>query len=83
MSYLNPHTQQYMSNEYQLLANELKLKLSDAFKRIRMLELQLQDSMVLVCNLKDELFLKESMKQSIRNREERAEREKKSNGRDQ
>ena len=80
MSYLNPHTQQYMSNEYQLLANELKLKLTDAFRRIRILELQLQDSMILVCNLKDELFLKESMKQSIRNKEER---EKKVNGKDQ
>jgi hypothetical protein len=83
MTFLNSHTQKYMSNEYQLLANELKLKLTDAYKRIRTLELELQDLMVLVCDLKDQLYLKESMKQSIRNKEERAEREKKANGRDQ
>jgi|TARA_R100001530_G_scaffold12808_1_gene11897 hypothetical protein len=64
MTYLNAHTQEYLSKENQSLSNELKLKLSDAYSRIRTLEFQLQDSMVLVCNLKDELYLRERQKKS-------------------
>ena len=70
-----------MANEFKLLVDELKLKLSDAYKRIRTLEFELQDSMVLVHQLKEELYLRESMKQSIRNKEERLIKEqRKSNG---
>tara|TARA_R100001244_G_scaffold23563_1_gene24231 strand:- start:644 stop:847 length:204 start_codon:yes stop_codon:yes gene_type:complete len=64
MTYINAHTQQYMSQENQSLPNELKLKLSDAYKRIKTLELQLQDSMVLVHQLKEELYLGERKKKS-------------------
>ena len=64
MTYINAHTQQYMSQENQSLSNELKLKLSDAYKRIKTLELQLQDSMVLVHQLKEELYLGERKKKN-------------------
>ena len=64
MTYLNAHTQEYLSKENQSLSNELKLKLSDAYKRIRTLELQLQDSMVLAHQLKEELYLGERQKKN-------------------
>ena len=64
-----------MANDSKLLIDELKYKLTIAFARINKLELQLQDSMVLISQLKEELYLGESMKQSIANKEER-----KSNG---
>ena len=64
-----------MANEFKLLVDELKYKLTVAFNRINKLELELQDSMVLISQLKEKLYLGESMKQSIANKEER-----KSNG---
>ncbi len=60
-----------MANEFKLLVDELKYKLTIAFNRINKLELQLQDSMVLVSQLKEKLYLGESMKQSTANKEER------------
>ena len=64
-----------MANDFKLLVDELKYKLTVAFNRINKLELELQDSMVLISQLKEKLYLGESMKQSIANKEER-----KSNG---
>ena len=75
MSYLNPYTQSYMANEFKLLVDELKLKLNDAYKRVRTLELELQEKVSYIHKLQDELGLEYSMKQSIANKEER-----KSNG---
>ena len=60
-----------MANEFKLLVDELKYKLTIAFNRINKLELQLQDSMVLVSQLKEKLYLGESIKQSTANKEER------------
>ena len=60
-----------MANDFKLLVDELKYKLTIAFNRINKLELQLQDSMVLVSQLKEKLYLGESMKQSTANKEER------------
>ena len=71
MTHLNPYTQSYMANEFKLLVDELKYKLTIAFNRINKLELQLQDSMVLVSQLKEKLYLGESIKQSTANKEER------------
>ena len=64
-----------MSNDFKLLIDELKLKLNDAYKRVRTLELELQSKTVHIQKLEEELGLKYSMKQSIANKEER-----KSNG---
>ena len=64
-----------MSNDFKLLIDELKLKLNDAYKRVRTLELELQEKVSYICKLQDELGLEYSMKQSIANKEER-----KSNG---
>ena len=64
-----------MANDFKLLVDELKYKLTVAFNRINKLELQLQDSMVLISQLKEKLYLGESIKKSIANKEER-----KSNG---
>ena len=77
MTHLNPYTQSYMANEFKLLVDELKYKLTVAFNRINTLELELQSKTVHIQNLEEELGLKYSMKQSIVNKEER---EKKSNG---
>ena len=60
-----------MANDFKLLVDELRYKLTVAFNRINKLELQLQDSMVLVSQLKEKLYLGESMKQSTANKEER------------
>ena len=60
-----------MANEFKLLVDELKYKLTIAFNRINKLELELQDSMVLVSQLKEKLYLGESIKQSTANKEER------------
>ena len=60
-----------MANEFKLLVDELKYKLTIAFNRINKLELQLQDSMVLVSQLKEKLYLGESIKKSTANKEER------------
>ena len=60
-----------MANEFKLLVDELKYKLTIAFNRINKLELQLQDSMVLVSQLKEKLYLGDSIKQSTANKEER------------
>ena len=79
MTHLNPHTQSYMANEYKLLVDELRYKLTLAFTRIDKLELELQSKTVHIQKLQEELGLEYSMKQSIANKEER---EKKSNGRD-
>ena len=64
-----------MANDFKLLVDELRYKLTVALNRINKLELELQDSMVLISQLKEKLYLGESMKQSIANKEER-----KSNG---
>ena len=64
-----------MSNDFKLLIDELKLKLNDAYKRVRTLELELQEKVSYIHKLQDELGLEYSMKQSIANKEER-----KSNG---
>ena len=52
MTYINAHTQQHISQE-------LKLKLNDAYKRIRMLEKECQDKQVLILNLQEQLHLKQ------------------------
>ena len=75
MTHLNPYTQSYMANEFKLLVDELKLKLNDAYKRVKTLELELQQKVSYIHKLQDELGLEYSMKQSIANKEER-----KSNG---
>ena len=75
MTHLNPYTQSYMANEFKLLVDELKYKLTVAFNRINTLELELQSKTVHIQKLEEELGLKYSMKQSIANKEER-----KSNG---
>ena len=56
-----------MANNFKLLVDELKEKLTLAFNRINKLELQLQDSMVLVSQLKEKLYLGE--KKSIMEKE--------------
>ena len=71
MTHLNPYTQSYMANEFKLLVDELKLKLNDAYKRVRTLELELQSKTVHIQKLQEELGLEYSMKQSIANKEER------------
>ena len=64
-----------MSNDFKLLIDELKYKLTIAFNRIDKLELELQEKVSYIHKLQDELGLEYSMKQSIANKEER-----KSNG---
>ena len=64
-----------MANNFKLLVDELKLKLNDAYKRVKTLELELQEKVSYIHKLQDELGLEYSMKQSIANKEER-----KSNG---
>ena len=64
-----------MANNFKLLVDELKLKLNDAYKRVRTLELELQEKVSYIHKLQEELGLEYSMKQSIANKEER-----KSNG---
>ena len=64
-----------MSNDFKLLIDELKYKLTIAFNRIDKLELELQEKVSHIQKLEEELGLKYSMKQSIANKEER-----KSNG---
>jgi hypothetical protein len=64
-----------MANEFKLLVDELKYKLTVAFNRINTLELELQEKVSYIQKLQDELGLEYSMKQSIANKEER-----KSNG---
>ncbi len=64
-----------MANEFKLLVDELKLKLNDAYKRVKTLELELQEKVSYIQKLQEELGLEYSMKQSIANKEER-----KSNG---
>ena len=64
-----------MANDFKLLVDELKLKLNDAYKRVRTLELELQEKVSYIHKLQEELGLEYSMKQSIANKEER-----KSNG---
>ena len=64
-----------MANNFKLLVDELRYKLTVALNRINKLELELQDAMVLVSQLKEELYLGESIKKSTANKEER-----KSNG---
>ena len=56
-----------MANDFKLLVDELKEKLTLAFNRVNKLELQLQDSMVLVSQLKEKLYLGE--KKSIMEKE--------------
>ena len=58
-----------MANEFKLLVDELKEKLTISFNRINKLELELQDSMVLVSQLKEKLYLGEKEKKSIMEKE--------------
>ena len=60
-----------MSNDFKLLVDELKYKLTIAFNRIDKLELELQEKVSYIHKLQDELGLEYSMKQSIANKEER------------
>ena len=60
-----------MANDFKLLVDELKLKLNDAYKRVRTLELELQEKVSYIHKLQEELGLEYSMKQSIANKEER------------
>ena len=60
-----------MANDFKLLVDELKYKLTVAFNRINKLELELQNKTVHIQKLQDELGLEYSMKQSIANKEER------------
>jgi len=60
-----------MANNFKLLVDELKLKLNDAYKRVKTLELELQEKVSYIHKLQDELGLENSMKQSIANKEER------------
>ena len=60
-----------MANDFKLLVDELKLKLNDAYKRVRTLELELQEKVSYIKKLQEELVLEYSMKQSIANKEER------------
>jgi len=60
-----------MANNFKLLVDELKLKLNDAYKRVKTLELELQEKVSYIHKLQDELGLEYSMKQSIANKEER------------
>ena len=71
MTHLNPYTQLYMANDFKLLVDELKYKLTVAFNRINTLELELQSKTVHIQKLEEELGLEYSMKQSIANKEER------------
>jgi len=71
MTHLNPYTQSYMANEFKLLVDELKYKLTVAFNRINKLELELQEKVSYIHKLQEELGLEYSMKQSIANKEER------------
>ena len=64
-----------MANDFKLLVDELKYKLTVAFNRIDKLELEIQEKVSYIHKLQDELGLEYSMKQSIVNKEER-----KSNG---
>ena len=66
MTYSNDHPQEYLSKDNQSLSNELKLKLSDAFKRITMLEKELQDKQGLILNLQEQLHLKQPSKSNGR-----------------
>ncbi len=54
-----------MANEFKLLVDELRYKLTVALNRINKLELELQDSMVLISQLKEKLYLGEKEKKSI------------------
>ena len=58
-----------MANDFKLLVDELRYKLTVAFNRINKLELELQDSMVLVSQLKEKLYLGEKEKKSIMEKE--------------
>ena len=60
-----------MANNFKLLVDELKLKLNDAYRRVKTLELELQEKVSYIHKLQDELGLEYSMKQSIANKEER------------
>ena len=64
-----------MANDFKLLIDELRYKLTVAFNRVNTLELELQNKTVHIQKLEEELGLEYSMKQSIANKEER-----KSNG---
>ena len=62
-----------MTNDFKLLVDELRFKLTVAFNRIDKLELEIQEKVSYIDRLREELGI--SMKQSIANKEER-----KSNG---
>ena len=61
MTHTNPYTQSYMANEFKLLVDELKLKLNDAYKRVKTLELELQNKTSHIHSLEERLGLNVSM----------------------
>ena len=50
-----------MANEFKLLVDELKLKLNDAYKRVKTLELELQNKTSHIHSLEERLGLNVSM----------------------
>ena len=57
MTYSNAHTQSYIAQEKQLVINELREKVTVAYKRIRELEQEIQDRVSEINTLKEELQL--------------------------
>ena len=57
MTYSNAHTQSYFAQEKQLVINELREKVTVAYKRIRELEQEIQDRVSEINTLKEELQL--------------------------
>ena len=57
MTCSNAHTQSYIAQEKQLVINELREKVTVAYKRIRELEQEIQDKVSEINTLKEELQL--------------------------
>ena len=57
MTYSNAHTQSYIAQEKQLVINQLREKVTVAYKRIRELEQEIQDKVSEINTLKEELQL--------------------------
>ena len=68
MTYSNAHTQSYIAQEKQLVINELRDKVTIAYKRIRELEEEIQDKVSQINTLKEELQLSTLPKAKYSNR---------------
>ena len=55
MTFSNAHTQGYIAQEKQLVINELREKVTVAYKRIRELEQEIQNKILQINTLKEEL----------------------------